>query len=196
MRRRRFGVILVAMMVALSTTRPVSIAQDQNSSEVLRKELADAMAQLKAAQDRKNELANEYEKLKAQLAAMQVQLDAANRSVAENADRNYAMRAQLAAWRAFVDRDPRLRARWELFLETAIVDLNGASAGDWFLESPKSPSLFDMTTMHSATQPTTASTTQPTTAPTMPPATQPAATTTTAPIDAATTSTSAPVSSK
>lgn len=189
MRRRRFVVIVCTMMVALSTTRHVSIAQDQNNPEVLRKELADAMAQLKAAQDRKNELANEYEKLKAQLAAMQVQLDAANRSLAENAERNYAMRAQLAAWRAFVDRDPRLRARWELFLETPIVDLTSGGGEDgWILESPKAPSLFDM----SATQPAT----QPTTAPTQP-ATDPAALAAPAATQpAATTSTSGPVSSK
>ena len=157
-----------------------AIAQDQNNPDVLRKELAETMSQLKAAQDRKNELANEYEKLKAQLAVIQKQLDDANRAVAENGERSYALRTQQAAWNAFLDRDPRLRARWELYLETSITELTTGS-GEWLLESPKSKSLFgDL-----STQPTTAPstpTTQPMSAPSVTqPSSAPATTTATTP---------------
>jgi hypothetical protein len=164
-------------------------AQDQNNPDVLKKELAEAMSQLKAAQDRKNELANEYEKLKAQVAAMQKQLDDVNRALAENGERTYAMRSQLAAWNAFLDRDLRLRARWELFLETPITDLT-TTTGDWILESPRAKSLFEATTQPTtqpATQPVAATT--PDNAPTTEPVTQPSSVPP-APVSSATTPTS------
>jgi len=181
--RRRLSVLVMAGALMWSSGAAI-LAQDQNNPDVLRKELAETMSQLKAAQDRKNELANEYEKLKAQMATMQKQLDDANRALAENAERTYAIRAQQAAWNAFLDRDPRLRTRWEIFLETPIADLTTTAAGDWLLATPTLPSLFDASA-HATTAPATAPAAS--TAPAAPipheppPTTQPAATTTTAP---------------
>jgi hypothetical protein len=144
--RRRLSVLVMVGALTWSSGAAI-LAQDQNNPDVLRKELAETMSQLKAAQDRKNELANEYEKLKAQMATMQKQLDDAQRAVASNAEQSYALRAERAAWYAFLDRDPRLRARWEVYLETPLADLTG---GAWPLEKPQLPSLFG-----AATPPTT-----------------------------------------
>jgi hypothetical protein len=137
------------------------------------------MTQLKAAQDRKNELANEYEKLKAQLEALQKQLDEANRLLANDSERTYLLRAREAAWNAFLDRDPRLRARWEIFLETPLADLT-SDTGDWMLSSPRAASIFGASTQPSpaATTSTAALPAQPTTQATTAPATDPASTAT------------------
>jgi hypothetical protein len=73
--------------------------------------------------------------------------------IAENARTSYDLRSERAAWNAFVDRDPRLRARWEIYLETPIPDL--VSGQDiWSLDKPKPQSLIIATTQ-SATQPVT-----------------------------------------
>jgi hypothetical protein len=100
----------------VSSPHSSAVAQDQNNPEVLRKELADALAQLKAAQDRKNELATENDKLKAQIAAMQKDVDEVRRAQATWAEQSYFLRAQQAAWNDFLERYPRLRAEWEMFL--------------------------------------------------------------------------------
>ncbi|CAN5399567.1 hypothetical protein BH09PLA1_BH09PLA1_34870 [soil metagenome] len=161
--RRRLVICLTLAALTFSSGTPI-LAQDQNNPDVLRKELAETMSQLKAAQDRKNELANEYEKLKAQVATMQKQLDDATRTVAENAEQTYQIRSEMAAWNAFVDRDPRLRARWELFLEASIPEL---TLEDWMLGKPIPKSLF--ATTQPSTHPATAESSNPSTNPTTAP---------------------------
>ena len=162
--RRRLFVLVMAGALTWSSGAAI-LAQDQNNPDILRKELAEAMSQLKAAQDRKNELANEYEKLKAQTATIQKQLEDMQRVLATNAEQTYALRAERAAWNAFIDRDPRLRARWEIYLDTPVPDFL-SSNDPWVLEKPMPPSMFTSTTQpstQSATQSTTASTSQPAT---------------------------------
>lgn len=163
--RRRLAVL--AMVGALTWSSGAAIlAQDQNNPDVLRKELADAMSQLKAAQDRKNELANEYEKLKAQVAAMQKQLEDVQRALATNAEQTYSIRAERAAWNAFIDRDPRLRARWEIYLETPFADLiSGGGVATWPLEKPLPGSLFGTSSTQAATTEATSPNALPATAP-------------------------------
>ncbi|MBC8107071.1 MAG: hypothetical protein H7Z14_10815 [Anaerolineae bacterium] len=162
---------VLAMVGALtwSSGAPI-LAQDQNNPDILKRDLAEAMSQLKAAQDRKNELANEYEKLKAQTATIQKQLEDAQRTLATHAEQTYALRAERAAWNAFIDRDPRLRARWEIYLETPVADFL-RSNDNWFLEKPVPPSLFTSTT-----QPATQFGAQSATESTTEPASQPATT--------------------
>ena len=107
-----------AGVVLAPVARVAALAQDQNNPETLRKELADTLAQLKAAQDRKNELANENERLKAQVTAMQKEIDECRRASAAWAEQSYDLRARHAAWTVFVERHPRLKAQWELFLQS------------------------------------------------------------------------------
>jgi hypothetical protein len=114
----RIGIVVI-LLLGLHTASPLpapAVAQDQNNPDVLKKELADSLAQLKAAQDRKNELATENEKLKAQMAAMQKDLDECRRAQATWSEQSYFLRVQHAAWDDFLDRYPRLKAEWEVFL--------------------------------------------------------------------------------
>jgi hypothetical protein len=109
------GIVLV-FATYFSPSQVPALAQDQNNPDVLKKELADSLAQLKAAQDRKNELATENEKLKARMAAMQKDLDECRRAQATWSEQSYFLRVQHAAWDDFLDRYPRLKAEWEVFL--------------------------------------------------------------------------------
>jgi hypothetical protein len=113
------------LMLAIALVFPAGLlAQDQNNPEVLRKELADALGQLKSAQDRKNELATENEKLKAQIAAMQKELDERRAASLAWAEQTYSLRAQHQAWVTFLDHYPNLKMQWELFLLTPPLVVN------------------------------------------------------------------------
>jgi len=181
--RMRFALVVIAGVLISSPLR-LALAQDQNNPEVLRKELADALAQLKAAQDRKNELAGENDKLKAQLSTMQKEVDEVRRAQATWAEQSYYLRSQHAAWNDFLERYPRLRAEWEVFLSA------GPFAAPSELPLWADP-LAAIATAPPPTQPTTAPATNVTT--TSATATTTTATTTTpAATTGAATTTSAP----
>jgi chromosome segregation ATPase len=81
--RRRFGsrsAAAWAVTAALAAT--LASAQDDARPDQLKKRYADALAQLKQSQDRKNQLAADNERLTAKLADLQKQLDAANGRIA------------------------------------------------------------------------------------------------------------------
>jgi septal ring factor EnvC (AmiA/AmiB activator) len=88
----------------------------------------DALYQLKAAQDRKNELAAENEKLHAQLAELQkqatilsAQLESHQRDAATQASKTFFLRSYFASWQRFIDRYPDLKVRWEAFLNADVL---------------------------------------------------------------------------
>jgi septal ring factor EnvC (AmiA/AmiB activator) len=112
-----------AAAVLLLAVPASSFADDEVKPEQLKKMYDDALGQLKAAQDRKAELAKENESLTAKVADLQKQLAASQdqvltlkREVADNADRTYYLRANHAAWQKFLDRYPEVMARWKLYL--------------------------------------------------------------------------------
>ena len=128
-------------VTAIALAAGVCYAQDANP-EQLKKLYDDALAQLKAAQDRKNELATQNEQLTAKVAELQKQLDAARgemlelkRQDAENAEKSFYLRSHHAAWQTFVGRYPDLKARWKLFLERDVLaadnPLPGLMDPDW-----------------------------------------------------------------
>ena len=115
-------------VMAVALTAGFAFAQDANNPEQVKKLYQDALAQLKAAQDRKNELATQNEQLAAKLAELQKQLDAARgemlelkRQDAENAEKTFYLRSHHAAWQTFVDRYPELKARWKQFMEKDVL---------------------------------------------------------------------------
>ena len=111
-------VLVAAAITSLIASAPrPSRAQDPNNPDEVKKALADALNQLKAAQDRKNELATENEKLKAKLTEQELQLTELKRESAESAARTWQLRAQVAAWESFLKRYPNLLARWKVFIE-------------------------------------------------------------------------------
>ena len=127
MRTLAWAVTAVALTVGTLGTSFV-LAQDANNPEQLKKLYADALAQLKTAQDRKNELATQNEQLTAKVAELQKQLDSARgemlelrRQDAESAEKSFYLRSHHAAWQTFVERYPELKARWRHFLEKDVL---------------------------------------------------------------------------
>jgi chromosome segregation ATPase len=117
--------------VALAAGATLVLAQDANNPEQLKKLYDDALAQLKAAQDRKNELATQNEQLTAKVAELQKQLDQARgemlelkRQDAENAEKSFYLRSHHAAWQTFIERYPELKSRWKQFLEKDVLAAN------------------------------------------------------------------------
>jgi predicted nuclease with TOPRIM domain len=107
------------------------LAQDANNPEQLKKLYNDALTQLKAAQDRKNELATQNEQLTAKVGELQKQLDQARsemlelkRQDADNAEKSFYLRSHHAAWQTFVERYPELKMRWKQFLEKDVLAAN------------------------------------------------------------------------
>ena len=127
MRTLAWAVTAVALTVLVAGAG-LALAQDANNPEQLKKLYADALTQLKEAQDRKNELATQNEQLAAKAAELQKQLDQARgemlelkRLDAENAERSFYLRSHQAAWQTFIDRYPELKARWKTFLEKDLL---------------------------------------------------------------------------
>jgi predicted nuclease with TOPRIM domain len=125
MRALAWAVMAVALSAGLTT---LSLAQDTSNPEQLKKLYGDSLAQLKAAQDRKNELATQNEQLTAKVAELQKQLDQARgemlelkRQDAENAEKSFYLRSHHAAWQTFIERYPELKVRWKEFLSRDVL---------------------------------------------------------------------------
>src|SRR4051812_18256967 len=119
---RRFcvwAVVVTTVVTALAASPSQSLAQDQpnNNPEELNRKYQDALAQLKSAQDRKNELAAENEKLNARVGDLEKQLEEAKRTAATFAEQTFRLRSHYAAWHAFLRRYPVLLEKWKLFIE-------------------------------------------------------------------------------
>ena len=122
MRRwRRAAATVFAIVFVVTCIGPAARAQNQPNAEDLNKKYEDALAQLKAAQDRKNELATENEQLKARIAELERQASEHHRAAAEYAQNTFFLRAHYAAWQTFIDRYPQLRTRWRVFLEGGLL---------------------------------------------------------------------------
>lgn len=116
-------------LLALLLSATVAVGQDAPKPEQLKKMYDDALAQLKAAQDRKTELAQENEQLKVQLAEATKEVDrlrnemvVLKRNDADVAERTFFLRSQYAAWQTFLAGHADLKARWELFLEKSLMN--------------------------------------------------------------------------
>lgn len=112
---------LRAAMVVVLVFCGAGWAQDQPNPEELNRKYQDALDQLKAAQDRKNELANENEQLKARIAELEKQLEDHKRASAQFAQQTFFLRSHYAAWESFIQRYPRLNAHWRVFLEADVL---------------------------------------------------------------------------
>ena len=120
----------VRAMVVVLILAGVCPGQEGPNPDQLKKMYDDALAQLKAAQDRKNELAAENEKLHGQvdelhnqLTVMGAQLESLQRDAASQAGRTFFLRSYYAAWQRFIERYPELKIRWEAFLEAGALDV-------------------------------------------------------------------------
>lgn len=96
--------------------------------EQIKKMYDDALAQLKAAQDRKAELSRENEVLGAKLQEMQKQLAESQdqvvslkRQLASHDDKTFTLRAYLAAWETFLQHHPVLQAQWDAYVGHSVL---------------------------------------------------------------------------
>jgi len=162
---------LCAAITLMLTLAPVARAQDAVQPDQLRKMIDDAMDQLKAAQERKNQLAAENDQLKARAAELQKQLDAAQsqlqelqRQAAGYAEKTFYFRSYYVAWQEFLRRYPTLAARWKIFLEndhlTSPRELPDFSDPDWpmdaYIHLPVSSPVAPASQPSGATTPATA----------------------------------------
>jgi Skp family chaperone for outer membrane proteins len=138
-------VAALALAAGVTLTAGVAFAQDANP-EQLKKLYDDALAQLKAAQDRKNELATQNEQLGAKVAALQKEVDSLRNEMtelkrrdAESAEQSFYLRSYHAAWQTFIDGYPELKARWKRFLESDLLSaearLPEMTEPDWRLST-------------------------------------------------------------
>ena len=119
----------VAMLPLILTAAPASA--QPNDLEGLRRAYDDTLAQLRSAQDRKNELAIENEKLRAEISALQTQLTTQQQKAATLQsqldvllDRSYSARATQAAFSAFLRANPDARKLWELHFAASFPKLD------------------------------------------------------------------------
>ncbi len=168
---RRFALALLLLTLALPAA-----ARGQDDAKALQAKYDDAVAQLKAAQDRKNELSVENDALKARLADLEGRLKQIDD---ESAERTFGLRASNAAWRAFLETRPELRPAWDRFLTVGPL-LPDAALATAVLD-PKWPlrAIAAEVLNRPATEPATKPTSEPATKPA--PATQPATTPATSP---------------
>ena len=108
-------------LLCSSIATPAAHAQNQPNPDEINRKYEDALNQLKAAQDRKNELANENEQLKARIAELEKQIQDAKRVEAEQAERTFRLRSHYAAWNNFIKRYPHLAERWRVFLDADLL---------------------------------------------------------------------------
>lgn len=108
----------------------LGFAQAGPSPAELKRMYDDAIAQLKGAQDRKNELAGENDELKKRLAEVETRLKALEthnleleREAADHALRTWEHRSLNAAWKTFVGTDAEVKRKWQEYLL-------GGQAGD------------------------------------------------------------------
>jgi len=113
MRRACATVIMLTMLLAPGSL----LAQEELTSEQLRRMYDDALAQGKATQDRRNELARDNEKLRARIAELQKGLEEAQAKLTEIADSTFHARSRCAAIEDFLRANPSIRGQWLVFLQ-------------------------------------------------------------------------------
>ncbi|HZL35739.1 MAG TPA: hypothetical protein VFC78_10555 [Tepidisphaeraceae bacterium] len=113
------GVVLLALLLGAPGAR----AEENVKPEQIKKMYDDALVQLKAAQDRKAELAKQNEALAAkvaelskQLAASQSQMQGMQRQIDDQAEKTFYLRSYYAAWQRFLHAHPDVTANWKFYL--------------------------------------------------------------------------------
>lgn len=113
MRRACATVFMIAMLLAPGPL----LAQEELTSEQLRRMYDDAIAQGKATQDRRNELARDNEKLRLHIAELEKKLEEAQAKLTEVADSTFHARSRCAAIEEFLQANPSIRGQWLVFLQ-------------------------------------------------------------------------------
>lgn len=124
------GLLWGLVAVACTLAAPPTQAQN-NDFDGLKRAYDDTLAQLRSAQDRKNELAIENEKLRAELASLKTQLttDQQRLAILQSQldvlmERSYTARSTQAAFSSFLRGNPEARKLWELHFAATFPKLD------------------------------------------------------------------------
>jgi uncharacterized protein HemX len=98
----------------------VANAQDEIKPDELKKLYNDTLVQLKAAQDRKAELAARVEQQEKELQNDTNQIADLQRQVADYQEKTYFLRIYYNAWNQFIAAEPDIRRQWDFFMNTAL----------------------------------------------------------------------------
>ena len=113
MRRMLAGLLLVAICSPVFGDGDGDVNGDQ-----LKRMYDNAVAQLRAAQDRRNELAKENESLTAQIRDLKKQAQDAKDEAQSKVEGTFKMRREYGAFQEFLERYPGLDMRWRMFLSS------------------------------------------------------------------------------
>jgi hypothetical protein len=104
--------------------------QDEPKPEDLKKMYNDTLVQLKAAQDRKTQLATENEKLAAHVAQLEkqvavqgAQIDQLRHQPDAYSEQTFFLHIQCLAWQQFLDENPLIKLQWDFYLERLTMPL-------------------------------------------------------------------------
>ena len=113
MRRMLAGLLLLAICSPVFGDGDGDVNGDQ-----LKRMYDNAVAQLRAAQDGRNEIAKKNETLTAQIRDLQKQVQDAKDEAQSKVEGAYKMRREYGAFQEFLERYPGLNMRWRIFLGT------------------------------------------------------------------------------
>ena len=117
MRRACATVFIITMLLAPGGL----MAQEELTSDQLRRMYDDAVAQMKTTQDRRNELARDSEKLRARINELEEKLEETRAQMTTTADITYKDRAEHAAFEEFLKANITIRGQWLAFLQKNIM---------------------------------------------------------------------------
>jgi hypothetical protein len=117
---RGISMRLIWIFALIASLAGVASAQDEIKPDELKKLYNDTLVQLKAAQDRKAELATRVEQQEKQLQSADAQIADLQRQLADSADRTYFLRIYYNAWTQFIAAEPAIGKEWEVYLSTAL----------------------------------------------------------------------------
>ena len=134
--RRWWALVLLVLFTCSGFASQWALAQEELTSDQLRRMYDDAVAQLKTAQDRRNELARENEKLKTRIAGLEKELEQARASYAELQTNTLADQQLAVGIRDFMQDHPVIGFRWQLYkgrnlLARGNSDLRSLLDPDW-----------------------------------------------------------------
>jgi hypothetical protein len=112
--------VWIGLALAVLGLPGLARADEEVKPEQWQQMYKDTLVQLKAAQDRKAELAATVADLQKQLQAANALNDQLRRQTIDFADKTYFLRSYYAAWLQFVATRPTVKVDWDLFLNNAM----------------------------------------------------------------------------